>query len=172
MAGAFPSRATESRLGLRASTAAAPLAVSVSASASASRMSAGVTAAAPCSAASSSQIRRVMGRMKGGTASRSASASGVHGTACCGTLYAPLSARPIISLLYRVMSSGVITRTPSARARFSASRRTMPRRNTGARATRASASGVQRTSSPPGSAGGLDALTAGGSTPPARAAPP
>ena len=48
-------------------------------------------------------------------------------------------------------SSGVITRTPSARARFSARRRTMPRRNIGARATRASASGVQRTSPGAGS---------------------
>ena len=53
-------------------------------------MRAGVTAAAPCSAASSSQIRRVIGRMNGGHRRRGAPrASGVHGTACGGTWYAP-----------------------------------------------------------------------------------
>src|SRR6266508_2639982 len=98
-----------------------------------------------------------MCRMNSGTVSSRALASAVQGmrpaaiapAASCRPASPPI--RPIIWLLNWVRRSSVISRYPSSRAFFSASRLTMPRRKAGARSIRWSAPSVHRISASPGS---------------------
>src|SRR5436309_978161 len=110
------------------------------------------TSRCPRSRANSSAICLIIGRMNSGTVSNRSCAAAVQGirpfsiwpAAAVKPASPPI--RPIIWFLNWSRISAVISRCPSSRAFFSASRFTIPRRNTGARSIRLSASSVQTTS--------------------------